>query len=194
MTKHQLAVFKTLFKPAALVLDSSFFYTVSSSTPSYSGTLRTPTKAHTSRFPHTRMDFLAFPLEIRCLIYHYYGIRRCIRPFRKSDKQTNQATADEIAKCINIVSPALLLSCRQIHDEALPIIRKRHTMLLPSTPFAVRCLRIALEKRYTGFQSLHLLVTTPDLEAANSAVTDAVCLPLNPAFCPPIQRYLKNLC
>ena len=142
--------------------------------------LGTTTPATTSRFHHTRMDFFAFPLEIRCLIYYHYGIRRCIRPFREADKQANHPAADEIAKCLDIVEPALLLSCHQIYDEAFQILRKRYTGLLPSGPFAARFLSKAEEKGFCGFQSLHLLVTAPELEAANLAITDAVCIPLNP--------------
>ena len=124
------------------------------------------------------MDFLAFPLEIRCLTYYHYGIQRIIRPFGNAEKQIGQATADEITKCINIVEPSLLLSCRQIYDEALPIMQQRHTVLLPSGPFVASFLRKVEEKQFYSFQSVHMLVATPDLEAANSAVTDAVCLPL----------------
>ena len=124
------------------------------------------------------MDFLAFPLEIRCHIYKQCGLRRCIRPFGKTEKQTGQATADEIAKCITIVEPSLFLSCRQIYDEALPIMQQRHTVLLPSGAFVASFLRKAEQKQFYSFQSVHMLVATPDLEAANSAVTDAVCLPL----------------
>lgn len=186
-TKHQPAAFKWLFKPAVLLLDSSFFYDVSSSTSDHAATLITTTRVTTSRSHHTRMDFLAFPLEIRCHIYRQCGIRRCIRPFGEAEKQIGQATADEIAKCINIVEPALLLTCHQIYDEALPIMQQRHTVLLPSGPFVASFLRKAEEKQFYSFQSVHMLVATPDLEAANSSVTDAVCTPLIPAFFNPFQ-------
>ena len=133
------------------------------------------------------MDFLAFPLEIRRHIYKCCGIRRCLRPFSKLDKQNGQATADELAKCINFVEPAILLSCRQVYHEALPILKRRCTVLLPSGPIAARYLRRPEERRSNSFESVHMLVTTPDLEAASSAVNDAVCVPLYLASIPFIR-------
>ncbi|KAF2499031.1 hypothetical protein BU16DRAFT_603005 [Lophium mytilinum] len=86
----------------------------------------------------TPFRLLDLPAELRNKVY-YWALPPSITPYVCQHNTTHHLTCTFCHTATDLPAPhpaaALLLACRQLHDEALPILRKYTTLTLPVQPW-----------------------------------------------------------
>ena len=109
--------------------------------------------------------FLSLPREVRDMIYSFALVVGTVWPYRQSQRRDYESVSVLWSDGSAAPNIWLLFTCRQIHDEAEPLLYKRNMIELPILPLTARFFIKSLHntERCSWVKNVFLSLTHEDL-------------------------------